>query len=128
MAPSATIDSSKRRLNRCSRSAADAPTRKAGEPFQELGVVMMTLSALASCHDMNIEEAGETELARVWQKIDAIRAKQASKPKHSPLPQTETTFSALASAMMKFAPDLAEKLVKRFREAQREQEAGLEEF
>ena len=42
--------------------------------------------------------------------------------------KTETTFSALASAMMKFAPDLAEELVKRFREAQREQEAGLEEF
>lgn len=68
------------------------------------------------------------EPTRVWQKIDAIRAKQASKPKHSPLPQTETTFSALASAMMKFAPDLAEELVKWFREAQREQEAGLEEF
>src|SRR5712671_7499828 len=64
------------------------------------------------------------EPTQVWQKIDAIRAKQASKPKHSPLPQTETTFSALASAMMKFAPDLAEELVKRFREAQREQEAG----
>jgi len=29
---------------------------------------------------------------------------------------------------MKFAPDLAEELVNRFREAQREQEAGLEEF
>ena len=53
------------------------------------------------------------EPTQVWQKIDAIRAKQASKPKHSPLPQTETTFSALASAMMKFAPDLAEELVKR---------------
>ena len=64
------------------------------------------------------------EPTQVWQKIDAIRAKQASKPKHSPLPQTETTFSALASAMMKFAPDLAEELVKRFRKAQREQEAG----
>ena len=30
--------------------------------------------------------------------------------------------------MMKFASDLAEELVKRSREAQREQEAGLEEF
>jgi hypothetical protein len=78
--------------------AAEAPTRKAGEPFQELGVVMVMLSALASCHDMDIEGAGETELTRVWQKIDAILAKQASKPKHSPLPQTETTFGALANA------------------------------
>jgi hypothetical protein len=26
-------------------------------------------------------------LARVWTKIDAIRTKQAAKPKHSPVPQ-----------------------------------------
>jgi hypothetical protein len=58
-----------------------------GEPFQELGGVMVTLSALASCHDMDFEEAGEAEQARVWTKIDAIRTKQAAKPKHSPLPQ-----------------------------------------
>jgi len=30
---------------------------------------------------------GETELARVWTKVEKIRAKQAAKPKHSPLPQ-----------------------------------------
>jgi hypothetical protein len=29
---------------------------------------------------------GETELARIWTKVEAIRAKQAAKPKHSPLP------------------------------------------
>jgi hypothetical protein len=34
--------------------------RPVGEPFQELGGVMVTLSALASCHDMDFEEAGET--------------------------------------------------------------------
>lgn len=32
------------------------------------------------------------EPTRVWQKIDAIRAKQASKPKHSPLPQNRDDF------------------------------------
>jgi len=57
-----------------------------GEPMQELGGTMLTLSALASCHDMNLDHAGELELARVWAKIDLIRAKQAAKPKHSPLP------------------------------------------
>ena len=30
--------------------------------------------------------AGETELARVWTKVEQIRAKQKAKPKHSPLP------------------------------------------
>ncbi|MCW2309902.1 hypothetical protein [Rhodobium gokarnense] len=30
--------------------------------------------------------AGDAELKRVWTKIDQIRAKQAAKPKHSPLP------------------------------------------
>ncbi|MGT2505727.1 hypothetical protein [Cupriavidus basilensis] len=31
--------------------------------------------------------AGETELARIWAKVEQIRAKQAAKPKHSPLPE-----------------------------------------
>jgi hypothetical protein len=61
--------------------------RPVGEPLQELGGVMVTLAALASCHDIDVMEAGERELARVWTKVDAIRAKQASKPKYSPLPQ-----------------------------------------
>lgn len=60
--------------------------RPIGEPMQELGGTIVTLSALASCHDMDLDAAGERELARVWQKIDLIRAKQAGKPKHSPLP------------------------------------------
>ncbi|WP_457817370.1 hypothetical protein, partial [Staphylococcus aureus] len=35
---------------------------------------------------MDMHAAGETELARIWTKVDQIRAKQAAKPKHSPLP------------------------------------------
>jgi hypothetical protein len=31
--------------------------------------------------------AGETELARIWTIVEKIRAKQAAKPKHSPLPE-----------------------------------------
>jgi hypothetical protein len=45
---------------------------------------MVTLAALclANGFDMHAEE---TELARVWTKVEQIRAKQAAKPKHSPL-------------------------------------------
>lgn len=50
---------------------------------------MVTLAALCYPHDLNMEDAAETELARVWKKIDVIRAKQAAKPKHSPLPVTD---------------------------------------
>lgn len=60
--------------------------RSAGEPRQEVGGVMVTLAALCSAADMDMHEAGESELARVWKNIEKIRAKQAAKPKHSPLP------------------------------------------
>lgn len=61
--------------------------RPVGEPLQELGGTMVTLAALASCHDMDLNDAAEMELARVWTKIEKIRAKQLAKPKHSPLPE-----------------------------------------
>lgn len=60
--------------------------RPIGEPFQELGGVMVTLAALASANDMSIISNGEIELTRIWTKVEQIRAKQAAKPKHSPLP------------------------------------------
>jgi hypothetical protein len=60
--------------------------RAAGDKFQEAGGVMVTLAALCLAQRMDMHEAGETELARIWRKVDAIRAKQAAKPKHSPLP------------------------------------------
>lgn len=61
--------------------------RPAGEPDQELGGVQVTLAALCYPNDLDMAAAAERELARVWTKIDAIRAKQAAKPKHSPLPE-----------------------------------------
>jgi len=61
--------------------------RPDGDVNQEMGGVMVTLAALATCAGIDMEEAAERELARVWTKIEQIRAKQASKPKHSPLPQ-----------------------------------------
>lgn len=60
--------------------------RPAGEKPQEVGGVMVTLAALCETLEIDMFEAGETELARIWTKIDKIRAKQAAKPKHSPLP------------------------------------------
>lgn len=59
--------------------------RPVGEPKQEVGGVMVTLAALCLAHDMNMHTEGETELARIWTKVDVIRAKQAAKPKFGPL-------------------------------------------
>jgi hypothetical protein len=60
--------------------------RPVGEPEQETGGVMVTLAALCLAHQIDMDAAGETELARIWASIEKIRAKQAAKPKHSPLP------------------------------------------
>jgi len=60
--------------------------RPVGDPPQEVGGVMATLAALCLANGLDMHIAGETELARVWTAIEKIRAKQAAKPKHSPLP------------------------------------------
>lgn len=60
--------------------------RPVGDPPQEVGGVMVTLAALCLANDMDMHEAGEVELERIWTKVEQIRAKQAAKPKHSPLP------------------------------------------
>lgn len=68
--------------------------RDIGEPEQELGGVMVTLAALCFPNDLNMDQAAEKELARVWTKIEKIRAKQAAKPKHSPLPEAPRTAAS----------------------------------
>lgn len=61
--------------------------RPVGEPAQEAGGVMVTLAAYCLATGIDMHDAGETELARIWTKVDVIRAKQASKRDiHSPLP------------------------------------------
>jgi len=60
--------------------------RPVGEPAQEVGGVMVTLAALCTPAGIDLEQASENELNRIWTKIDQIRAKQAAKPKHGPLP------------------------------------------
>lgn len=67
--------------------------RPVGERGQEVGGVGVTLAALCNTYDLNIREEWERELARVWTKVDAIRAKQASKPVGSALPIALSTTS-----------------------------------
>ncbi|WP_230958906.1 hypothetical protein [Burkholderia stagnalis] len=61
-------------------------SRPLGEPTQEIGGVMVTLAALCLANGRDMHAAAEAELARVWTKVEQIRAKQATKPRHSPLP------------------------------------------
>jgi NTP pyrophosphatase (non-canonical NTP hydrolase) len=61
--------------------------RPVGETAQEVGGVMNTLAALCTAHDIDMLEAGEIEIERCWTKVEKIRAKQAAKPKFSPLPE-----------------------------------------
>lgn len=62
--------------------------RPQGDVNQEVGGVMVTLAALCLASGLDMHAAGEAELARIWTMVEKIRAKQAAKPKHSPLPQT----------------------------------------
>jgi hypothetical protein len=79
--------------------------RAIGDPSQEVGGVMVTLAALCLANGLDMETAAETELARIWTKVEQIRAKQAAKPKHSPLP--EATPNPVLPAL-KEALELAE--------------------
>lgn len=78
----------------CGMSASEAHQlvdyvwgRPIGEKHQEVGGVMVTLAASCLAQGLDMHQCGETELARIWTKVEKIRAKQAAKPKHSPLPE-----------------------------------------
>jgi hypothetical protein len=64
--------------------------RSSGEVGQEIGGVTVTLAALCQARGVDMMACAESELKRIWLKIDKIREKQANKPKHSPLPQQPT--------------------------------------
>jgi hypothetical protein len=68
--------------------------RPVGEVRQEVGGVMVTLAALCLAQHISMHECGEAELARIWTCIDKIRAKQATKPKNSPLPEPSAAVPA----------------------------------
>jgi hypothetical protein len=70
-------------------------SRPVGDPYQEVGGVMVTLAALCLANKLEMSENGEIELSRIWNKIDKIRAKQTNKPKHSPLPEAPETARKL---------------------------------
>lgn len=63
--------------------------RPIGEPAQEVGGVMVTLAALCLANGLDMHANGETELMRITapEMVKKIRAKQAAKPKYSPLPE-----------------------------------------
>lgn len=61
-------------------------SRSIGEKAQEVGGVMTTLATLCRAQGINMLQAGEKELAHNWTRVDAIRAKRATKPPNSPLP------------------------------------------
>jgi hypothetical protein len=54
-------------------------TRPVGEPAQEVGGTMVTLSALCSAVGIDLDEAGRNELQRCFTIIDKVRAKQVTK-------------------------------------------------
>lgn len=61
--------------------------RPQGEINQEVGGVLVTLAAHCLAHGVEMSDAGEAELSRIWGKVEQIRAKQAAKPTGSALPQ-----------------------------------------
>lgn len=80
----------------CTRADAHALVeyvfdRPIGDRHQEVGGVMLTLAASCLAHKLDLHQCGEVVLARVWTKVAQIRAKQAAKPKHFPLPMHVTT-------------------------------------
>ena len=62
--------------------------RPVGDPPQEVGGVMVTLAAYCLAFGLDMQGAGEIELARILRPeiMDKIRAKQATKPTGSALP------------------------------------------
>jgi len=54
--------------------------RPKGEPYQEVGGVMITLAAFCEANQLNMNQCAEQELARVWTKVEQIREKQKGKP------------------------------------------------
>lgn len=84
-------------------------SRPVGERNQEVGGVMVTLAALCNTVDLSMQAEAERELARVWTKVDAIRAKQAAKPTGSALPVAQArtnTNTELVEALREAVAEL----------------------
>jgi len=81
--------------------------RDVGEKSQEVGGVMVTLAALCLAQNLDMHAAAETELARIWTKVDQIRAKQLAKPAINPLPGVYPNREQLCSEV---APQCSEQV------------------
>lgn len=82
--------------------------RPVGELGQEIGGVMVTLAALCLAQEIDMHAAAEVELARIWTKVAEIRAKQASKPKGSPLPIAQALAHPAADAVLELSGNICE--------------------
>lgn len=60
--------------------------RPVGERGQEVGGTIVCLAALCNTFGLSIQAEADRELARIWTKVEQIRAKQAAKPTGSALP------------------------------------------
>lgn len=80
--------------------------RPVGEKTQEVGGVIVTLAALCQAQRIELQDAGEVELQRIWTKVAQIRAKQAAKPKHSPLPEVDQATAPTAAAASELIAEL----------------------
>lgn len=99
--------------------------RPDGDINQEVGGVMVTLAALCLANGFDMRSAGYLELARVWTKIDVIREKQASKPKHSPLPAApQPADSAPADLLADLVARFSKALLAKLRLAQANGRSG----
>jgi hypothetical protein len=85
--------------------------RPEGEKSQEVGGVMVTLAALCLAQQLDMHEAGDVELARIWTKVEQIRAKQASKRAlfNSPLPSGEAEELHLRPEVLAFSKAIVAK-------------------
>lgn len=79
--------------------------RVVGEPSQEVGGVMVTLAAYCLAFGLDMHEAAETELARIWTKVENIRAKQLAKPTGSALPIAVAAEPGLKDIALQKAAD-----------------------
>ena len=68
-------------------------SRDKGEPGQEIGGVMVTLSTLGTNIGKDVKNEAEKELSRAWENIDKIRSKQKGKANHDIT--AETSYKAL---------------------------------
>jgi hypothetical protein len=83
--------------------------RPTGALDQEVGGVMVTLAALCLAQGLDMAHCGDVEEQRIWGCIEKIRAKQAGKPKHAPLP-TPMSLGEIARSEEREHEDRADRI------------------